>query len=144
MTGDVVICNLRLFIKMCYTATELQALWKPKVGDMFVRANDDRGDGYSDIGIVITHKAKIDAVWLPTSDQLYLLCCNDYKGKYGVVASKRGLIADINDWHGLNEWAWEWELRQILLGYWMRLQGKCWDAIEERWVCVNPSVTTGG
>ena len=140
---DIVICNLRLFIKMCHQATELQKIWRPKVGDLFVRTIDE-GDGYSDIGIVITHKSKMDGIWLPSSDQLYIIAMADYKATHGQHSRSRELISDINLWQGHNEWAWEWELRQVLLGYWMRtVHGKCWDLIEEKWVCINPSDTTG-
>ena len=128
---------------MCHLTVELQELWHPKVGDTFVRPIEG-GDGYSDLGIVIAHNTKLDGVWLPSSDQLYLICRNDYKGKHGQVASNRGLIADINDWHGLNEWAWDWELRQILLAYWMRTVHKqCWDIVSEEWVDIDETRSGG-
>ena len=73
----------------------------------------------------------------PDSDRLFAMALKEHRKKYPKSKDTRGLMQDIDNWQGHNEWAWDWDLRMILLGYYMRTtHKKCWDIIQGEWVKV--------
>ena len=49
----------------------------------------------------------------------------------------REALRDIEKWLDVNDYAWDWSLDMILLGYYMRTQyNACWNTIKNEWSVV--------
>lgn len=67
----------------------------------------------------------------PDTTMLFYLVVRKFK-------TAREAILDITEWLEVNQYAHDWSLDMILLGYYMRTQyATCWDTNKEEWVKIE-------
>ena len=123
------------YIKMCEQAEEIQKEWEQTVGDIFIYQKDIKSKCYF---YITEHRKYINAIWLPTQEQLVKIhfdwYLQRYKGKmsiseYFLYLHEFALIAEESEYKYYTP-------KEMMMGYlYQEKYSKEWTG--KKWIITN-------